>query len=65
MFGRIEFFFKRLETYIKVRPTSAMMDIIVHIMVEVLSILGMVTKEIKQGPFSTPFLVDISPRFDI
>jgi hypothetical protein len=61
----MEFVFKRLETYIKVRPTSAMMDIIVQIMVEVISILGMVTKEVKQGQFSTPFLVDISPRFDI
>ena len=36
----------RLEKYIKVRPTAAMTKIIVDIMVEVLSILGIVTKEI-------------------
>ncbi|KAN0141970.1 hypothetical protein V8E53_000432, partial [Lactarius tabidus] len=49
LFERLEFFFRRLEEYIEVRPTSAMKDIIVKIMVEVLSILGIVTKEIRQG----------------
>ncbi|KAH9011776.1 hypothetical protein EDB84DRAFT_1424602 [Lactarius hengduanensis] len=49
LFGRMEYFFKRLERYIDVRPTAAMTDIIVKIMVEVISILGMVTKEIRQG----------------
>ncbi|KAI9430064.1 hypothetical protein H4582DRAFT_2061502 [Lactarius indigo] len=45
LFGRLENFFKRLEQYIEVRPTAAMTDIIVKIMAEVLSILGIVTKE--------------------
>jgi hypothetical protein len=54
LFGRIEYFFKRLETYIEIQPTVAMTDIIVKIMVEVLSILGIVTKEIKQGRNSMP-----------
>ncbi|KAI9430851.1 hypothetical protein H4582DRAFT_2133413, partial [Lactarius indigo] len=49
LFGRLEYFFKRLEQYIEVRPTAAMTDIIVRIMVEVLSILGIVTKEVGQG----------------
>ncbi|KAH9178007.1 hypothetical protein EDB89DRAFT_2239725 [Lactarius sanguifluus] len=49
LFGRMEYFFKRLERYIDVRPTAAMTDIIVKIMVELISILGMVTKEIRQG----------------
>ena len=49
IFERIENFFKRLETYTEVRPSAAMTDIIVKIMVEVLNILGIVTKEIKQG----------------
>ncbi|KAH9031828.1 hypothetical protein EDB84DRAFT_1676693, partial [Lactarius hengduanensis] len=48
LFGRMEYFFKRLEKYIDVRPTAAMIAIIVEIMVEVLSILGMVTKEIGE-----------------
>ena len=49
IFERIENFFKRLETYTEVRPSAAMTDIIVKIMVEVLNILGITTKEIKQG----------------
>jgi hypothetical protein len=48
-FERIENFFKRLETYTEVRPSAAMMDIIVKIMAEVLNILGIATNEIKQG----------------
>jgi hypothetical protein len=45
----MEFFFNRLQQYIHVRPSVAMTDIIVKIMVEVISILGIVTKEITQG----------------
>jgi hypothetical protein len=52
IFERIEMFFRRLEIYIEVRPTTEMMDIIIQIMVEVLSILGVATKEIKQGRIS-------------
>ena len=51
----MEYFFKRLEKYIKVQPTAALTDIIVKIMVEVLSILGIVTKEIGQGKMSMYF----------
>jgi nucleoside-triphosphatase THEP1 len=63
----MEYFFKRLEAYIKVRPTSAMIDIIVKIMVEVISILGIVTKEIRQGRTSMSFRVpiDIFPKLDL
>ena len=61
----MECFFKRLEKYIKVRPTAALTDIIVKIMVEVLSILGIVTKEIGQGKLSTSFRVDTSAKFDV
>ena len=49
IFERIENFFKRLETYTEVRPSEAMTDIIVKIMVEVLNIFAIATKEIKQG----------------
>src|ERR1700761_9606485 len=53
IFERVENFFKRLETYIEVPPTAAMTDIIVKIMVEVLNIFAISTKEIKQGRTST------------
>ena len=49
IFERIENFFRRLEVYTEVPPTAEMMDMMVKIMVEILSILGIATKEIKQG----------------
>ena len=42
-----------------------MTDIIVKIMAEVISILGIVTKEIRQGRTSTLFLVVITPKADL
>jgi len=49
IFERIETFFRRLEVYTEVPPTAEMMDMMVKIMVEILSILGIATKGIKQG----------------
>ena len=53
LFERIEYFFKRLESYTEVPPTDAMTDIVVKIMVEVLNIFAIATKEMKQGRAST------------
>ncbi|KAH9055830.1 hypothetical protein EDB83DRAFT_2552617 [Lactarius deliciosus] len=64
IFGRMEYFFKRLEAYIEIRPTVAMIDIVVKIMVEVLSILGIVTKEIRQGKMKK-YLVKLVGRKDV
>ena len=52
LFERIENFFHRLEVYTAVPPTLEMMDMMLKIMVEVLSILGVATKEIRQGQTS-------------
>ena len=49
IFVRIESFFKRLESYTEVPPTAAMTDVIVKIIIEILSIFAIATKEIKQG----------------
>ena len=49
LFERIENFFRRLESYTDVPPTKAMTDIIMKIMVEVLNIFAIATKEMKQG----------------
>ena len=46
---RIANFFRRLESYTEVPPTDAMTDIIVKVMVEILNIFALATKEIKQG----------------
>jgi hypothetical protein len=48
IFSRIEKFFKRLESYTEVPPTAAMTDMIVEILVEVLAILAIATKEIRE-----------------
>jgi hypothetical protein len=56
IFERMETFFQRLEIYTRVSPPPEMIDIIVKIMVEVVSILGIATKEIKQGRTSKQFL---------
>ena len=52
IFERMENFFQRLDIYTKVSPPHEMIDIIVKIMVEVLSILGIATREMKQGRMS-------------
>jgi hypothetical protein len=52
VFDRVECFFRRLEIYTEVTPTTQMMETIIRIMAEVLSILGIATKEIRQGRMS-------------
>lgn len=48
LFVRMENFFRRLETYTEVPPTPPMLDIIVKILVEVLTILAIATIDVKQ-----------------
>jgi hypothetical protein len=45
-------FLKRLEIYVNIPPTTTMTDAIVQIMLEVLLVLALATKQIKQGRFS-------------
>jgi hypothetical protein len=52
IFERMEIFFRRLETYTEVPPTTVMVDTIGQIMVEVISVLGIATMEIKEGRIS-------------
>ena len=47
----------------KIPPTTMMTDIIVRIMVEVLSVLALATKQVKQGRlsrFTITFIADVS-----
>ena len=55
VFQCVESFFQRLEVYTEVPPTTEMMNKIMQIMVEILSILGIAMKEIKQGRMSEQF----------
>ena len=52
IFERIEMFFRRLEIYTELPSTMEMMDTIIQVMAEVLSILGIATKDIRQGRMS-------------
>jgi hypothetical protein len=45
-------FLRRLSLLTEMPCTDEMMDILVRIMVEVLSVLALATKQIKQGRFS-------------
>jgi hypothetical protein len=60
-FNRIGRFFQRLDIYTGITPTAAMTDVIVEIMVEVINILGIATKEVKSGRLSK----SMSHRFTI
>ena len=52
VFERIESFFHRLEVFTDLPPTAEMMNAIIQIIIEVILILGIVTREIKQGRMS-------------
>ena len=65
LFERIENFFMRLGTYIELPPTAEMTDIIVKVMVEVLLILALVTREVKQAKISEFILGDMPSSFDL
>ena len=59
---------KRLEVYTTIPPTPMMMDLIIKIMVELLSMFALATKQIKQGRFgkcnvsSTLLMLNVSQR---
>ena len=52
LFECLGHFLKRLQIYTAVPVTPLMTDIIVKIMVELLSVLALATKQVKQGRFS-------------
>jgi len=56
IFEHMENFFRRLEVYTEMTPTTEMINMIMKIMVEVVTILGIATKEIRQGRTSEFFI---------
>jgi len=59
LFERIQFFLKHLGVHTQISPTKDMMEILVKIVAEVLSILSIATKEMQQSRTSELFLRDI------
>ena len=68
LFESLGHFLKRLEVYTRISPTPMMIDLIVKIMAELLSVLALATKQIKQGRFSkravgyTLLILNVSQR---
>jgi len=52
LFASFENFLSRLSIYTKVTPTTPLTNTLVKIMVELISILALTTKQVKQGLFS-------------
>jgi hypothetical protein len=54
IFECLENFLSRLKIYTEIRPTPAMTEVVVKIMVEMLAVLALATKQINQGRLSRP-----------
>ena len=52
IFECIENFVRRLNIYTEIPPTPVMTEMVIKIMVELLSVLALATKQINQGRFS-------------
>jgi hypothetical protein len=61
IFERIENVFRRLENYIEYPRTAGMIDAIVKVLIEVLCVLAIATKEIKENRASEFILAKICP----
>ena len=57
LFAFFENFLSRLSIYTGIPPTPALTSVLVKIIVELISTLALVTKQVKQGRFSEFFLV--------
>jgi hypothetical protein len=55
----VEHFLNRLDIYTKIPPTVSMTEMIVKILVELLSILALATKQLQQGKLSESVLGQI------
>ena len=59
LFESIEHFLNRLDIYTRIPPTPAMDEIVVKILVELISTLGLVTEELKQRRSSESVLGNV------
>jgi len=57
LFESLGSFLKRLEIYTSIPPTPIMTDIVVKIIIELLSVLSLATKQIRQGRLSRPIIM--------
>ena len=57
LFASFENFLSRLGIYAEIRPTPALTNVLVKIIIELISTLALATKQVKQGRFSEFVLV--------
>ena len=55
----VEHFLNRLDIYTKIPPTDGMTEMLIKILVELLSILALATKQLQQGKISESLLGEI------
>jgi len=67
IFECIENFTSRLKVYMEIKLTPAMIETMIKIMVEMLAVLALATKQMSQGRLSTPFTIcpDGNEWFDL
>lgn len=58
LFGKIEEFFERLKIYTSVKPSPAVTDALAKILAEVLSLLALATKGMKERRISGSIFCD-------
>ena len=63
VFECIENFLRRLKIYTEIPPTPAMTETLVKIMIELLSVLALATKQINQGRFSRCLLSERKKKY--
>lgn len=61
LFGHIENFFKRFKVYVESSPTAELLEVLVKVVAEVLSILSIATKEMEQS-LTSAFLLSYPTR---
>ena len=57
LFESFESFLRRLDIYTQIPSTTAMTEIIVKILIELLSTISLAIQQAKQGRFSKPHLL--------
>jgi len=64
IFECIENFTSRLKVYMEIKPTPAMIETMIKIMVEMLAVLALATKQMSQGRLSTSCRICPDQWFD-
>jgi len=65
IFECIENFLRRLNIYTEIPPTPVMTEVVIKIMAELIIVLALATRQMKQGRFSMSALENNDPRLTL